>query len=409
MAKVVVTGLGLVTPFGVGRDAFFQGLTEGRVAVRRIDQDLDLSGIGAQVAAPVDGFDPVAFMSPRRARRMGRVSQMAVAAARLALEDGRFVPQPTGRGAVVIGSAIGALEALVDNHRAMLERGAERVSPFLVPVMMPNAPAAEVSIELGIRGPSLGVVTACASGAHALGIAWGWIREGALDWALAGGAEAVILPLVLAAFDRMGALTRSPDPAVASRPFDARRDGFVLGEGAAVLLLESEAHARKRGAEPLAELAGFGQSSDAYHITAPPEDGEGARQAMAEAVASAGLSPDEVDYINAHGTSTPLNDRAETVAIKALLGERAYQVPVSSTKSQIGHLLGAAGAAEAAAAIFPFLTGLLPATVTWRVRDPECDLDYVPGEPRPANVKVVLSNSFGFGGQNACLVFRAPS
>ena len=407
MPRVWVTGIGVVTPIGIGRSEFFRGLREGRVGIRRVDQDVDLSGIGAKVAGVVDDFDPLSFIPAKRARRMGRVTQMAVTAARLALEDGAFKPRDTQRGGVAVGTGVGALEALVDNHRVLLERGAERVSPFLAPVMMPNAPAAEVSIELGIKGPSVGVVTACAASAHALGIAWGWIRRGEVDWALAGGAESVLIPIVFAAFDRMGALSRNPDPATASRPFDAQRDGFVLGEGAGILLLESEEHARGRGAEPLADFCGFGQTSDAFHITAPPEDGEGGRRAMERALASAGLSPEEVDYINAHGTSTPLNDRAETRAIKALLGGRACEVPVSSTKSQIGHLLGAAGAVEAGAAIFAILEGLIPATVTWRNRDPECDLDYVPGEVRPARVRTVLSNSFGFGGQNACLVLKA--
>ncbi len=405
---MLVTGLGVVCPLGVGRDQFFAGLREGRVAIRRVDEELDLSGIRARVAGVADGFDPLEFLERKRARRMGRATQMAVAAARLACQDAGFTPRDTARGGVAVGTGIGAMEALVDNHLVLLERGAERVSPFLAPIMMPNAPAAEVSIELGIRGPSLGVVTACAAGAHAIGIAWGWIREGLVDWVLAGGAESVLIPLVFAAFDRMGALSRNPDPATASRPFDADRDGFVLGEGAGMLLLESEQHARRRGAQPLAELAGFGLSSDAFHITAPPEDGAGALAAMAGALKSAGLSPEEVDYINAHGTSTPLNDRAETAAIKGLFGERAYRVPVSSTKSQIGHLLGASGAVEAGAALFALVEGLLPATVTWRRRDPECDLDYVPAEPRPAHIRTALSNSFGFGGQNACLAFRTP-
>lgn len=404
---MLVTGLGVVCPLGVGRDQFFSGLRQGRVAIRRVDEELDLRGIRARVAGVADRFDPLEFLERKRARRMGRATQMAVAAALLACQDAGFTPKDTARGGVAVGTGIGAMEALVDNHLVLLERGAERVSPFLAPIMMPNAPAAEVSIELGIRGPSLGVVTACAAGAHAIGIAWGWIREGLVDWALAGGTESVLIPLVFAAFDRMGALSKNPDPATASRPFDAQRDGFVLGEGAGMLLLESEQHARGRGATPLAELAGFGLSSDAFHITAPPEDGAGARRAMAGALESAGLSPAEVEYINAHGTSTPLNDRAETAAIKALLGARAYGVPVSSTKSQIGHLLGAAGAVEAGAALFALVEGVLPATVTWRVRDPECDLDYVPQEPRPATVHTALSNSFGFGGQNACLAFRA--
>ncbi|MGC9530114.1 MAG: beta-ketoacyl-ACP synthase II [Candidatus Bipolaricaulaceae bacterium] len=406
MPEVWLTGIGLVTSLGVGRAAFFAGLRQGQLGIRRVDE-LDLAGIGAQVAGVADGFDPRAFLAPKRARRMGRATQMAAAAARLAWEDAGFQPRDLVRGATVVGTGIGAMEVLLAGHQTMLSRGADRVSPLVAPMMMPNAPAAEVSIELGVRGPSMGVVTACAAGAHAIGLAAEWIRSGWVDWALAGGAEAVLIPLVFAAFDRMGALSRCGDPTVASRPFDAQRDGFVLGEGAGILLLESEGHARARGAEPLAELAGFGQSADAFHITAPPEDGEGARRAMAAAVAAAGMTGEDIDYINAHGTSTPLNDRAETAAIKALLGERAYGVPVSSTKSQIGHLLGAAGAVEAAAAVFALLEGIIPATVTWRNRDPECDLDYVPGQPRPHPVRTVLSNSFGFGGQNACLAFRA--
>ncbi|MEN3010869.1 MAG: beta-ketoacyl-ACP synthase II [Candidatus Bipolaricaulaceae bacterium] len=401
-----VSGFGVVSPLGVGRAAFFQGLREGRVAIRRVDQDLDLSGIGAKVAAPCDGFDPLAFLSAKRARRLGRTSQMAVVAAQLAVAEARLDPQ-RGTGAVVVGTGIGALEVLLENHQTFLSRGAERVSPFLVPLMMPNAPAAEISIELGIKGPSFGVVTACAASAHAVGLAFEMVRQGWVDWALAGGAEAVILPLVLAAFDRMGALSRNPDPRRASRPFDRDRDGFVLGEGAAILILESEEHLLGRGGVALAEVVGFGQSSDAFHITAPSEDGDGAYRAMAAALARAGLPPEAVDYVNAHGTSTPLNDRAETLALKRLLGERAYEVPVSSTKSQIGHLLGAAAAAELGAVLFAFLEGLIPATVTWENRDPECDLDYVPGAPRPGRVRVALKNSFGFGGQNASLVLRA--
>ncbi len=403
--RVFVTGFGVVSPLGVGREAFFQGLRRGSVAIRRVDQELDLEGIEAKVAAPCDGFDPTAFLSPRRARRLGRASQMAVVAAKLAVEDAGL--RPAGTGAVVVGTGIGALEVLLENHVSFRDRGPDRVSPFLIPLMMPNAPAAEVSIELGIKGPSFGVATACAASTHAIGLAFHLIRAGQVDWALAGGTEAVILPLVLAAFDRMGALSRNPDPENASRPFDRDRDGFVLGEGAALLVLESEEHLRARGGEALAEIVGFGQTSDAFHITAPPEDGEGALRAMDSALKDAGLSPDHVDYVNAHGTSTPLNDRAETMALKRLFGPRAYEVPVSSTKSQMGHLLGAAGAAEVGAVLFAFLEGLIPATVTWRNRDPECDLDYVPGEPRPAKVRVALKNSFGFGGQNASLVLRA--
>ncbi|MGQ9700012.1 MAG: beta-ketoacyl-[acyl-carrier-protein] synthase family protein [Candidatus Bipolaricaulaceae bacterium] len=402
MRRVFVSGFGVVSPLGVGRATFFQGLREGRVAIRQVDKELDLEGIGAKVVAPCDHFDPLSFLPPRRAKRLGRASQLAVAAAKLAVEDARL--RPTGTGAVVVGTGIGALEVLLENHLSFQERGPNRVSPFLVPLMMPNAPAAEVSLELGIKGPSFGVATACAASTHALGLAFHLIRHGQVDWALGGGTEAVILPIVLAAFDRMGALSRNPHPESASRPFDRDRDGFVLGEGAAILVLESEEHLRARGGEALAEILGFGQSSDAFHITAPPEDGEGAFLAMAAALQDAGLTPEHVDYVNAHGTSTPLNDKVETLALKRLLGPRAYEVPVSSTKSQLGHLLGASGAAEIGAVLFAFVEGLIPATVTWRNRDPECDLDYVPGTPRPGKVRVALKNSFGFGGQNAALI-----
>ena len=407
MRRVFVTGIGVISPLGIGTDAFFRGLKEARIAIRRVDDLLDLTGIRCKVGAPVADFEPRDFISPKKARRLGRATQFALAAAHLALREARLEPSRDPAGGVIMGTGIGPVEAMIDNLHALESRGADRVSPFFVPTMMPNATAAEVGIEFGLRGPNTGVVTACASGGHDIGLAWHWIRAGVVDWALAGGTEAVMLRLVYAGFDRMGALSRCSDPTRASRPFDAKRDGFVMGEGACVLVLESEEHLLARGGEALAELVGFGASCDAYHITAPPEDGAGARHAMEMALRSAGLSPDEVDYINSHGTSTVLNDLVETRAIKALFGDRAYGIPVSSTKSQIGHLLGAAGAVEAAAAIFPLLEGLVPATVTWRDRDPECDLDYVPGRPRPARVRVSLSNSFGFGGQNACLLFRA--
>jgi 3-oxoacyl-[acyl-carrier-protein] synthase II len=407
MRRVFVSGIGVISPLGIGTDAFFQGLKEARVAIRRVDGLLDLEGIKSKVGAPVVDFEPRDFISPKKARRLGRATQFALAAAHLALREAGLVSRRDPSGGVIMGTGIGPVEAMIENLHALENRGPERVSPFFVPTMMPNATAAEVGIEFGLRGPNTGVVTACASGGHAIGLAWHWIRAGVVEWALAGGTEAVMLRLVYAGFDRMGALSRCPDPERASRPFDANRDGFVMGEGACVLVLESEGHLRARGGEALAELAGFGASCDAHHITAPPEDGAGARRAMEMALQSAGIPPEAVDYINAHGTSTVLNDLVETRAIKALFGARAYEIPVSSTKSQIGHLLGAAGAVEAAAAIFPLLEDVVPATVTWRERDPECDLDYVPGRPRAAKVKVSLSNSFGFGGQNACLLFRA--
>jgi len=405
--RVFITGLGVVSPLGVGVGALREGLRAGTNGIVRMDDMLDLTDIRSKVGAPCLDFVPTDFLDKKRARRMGRASQLAVAAAKLALSDGGLDRRNGARGAVMIGTGIGAMEAMVDNHTVLLERGASRVSPFLAPVMMPNAPAAEASIEVGVTGPSLGLVTACAAGAHAIGLAADYVRTGQADWALAGGAEAVMLRLVYAAFDRMGALTPNTDPRSASRPYDARRDGFVMGEGAGVVLLESESHACRRGGEALAELLGMGSTCDAFHITAPHERGEGAQAAMAHALDSAGLSPDQVDYINGHGTSTLLNDRAETYAIKSLFGERAAEIPVSSTKSQIGHLLGAAGGVEACAVVSAMTEGFIPATTTWEERDPECDLDYVPGMPREKPIRVALSNSFGFGGQNACLVLRA--
>ncbi len=405
--RAFITGLGVVSPVGVGIQALREGLHAGTSGIVRMDEKLDLTDIRSKVGAPCLDFEPTDFLDKKRARRMGRASQLAVAAAKLALSDGGLEPRSGAHGAVMIGTGIGAMEAMVNNHTVMLERGASRVSPFLAPVMMPNAPAAEVSIEVGVTGPSLGLVTACAAGAHAIGLAGDYVRTGQVDWALAGGAEAVMLRLVYAAFDRMGALTPNSDPRTASRPYDARRDGFVMGEGAGVVLLESESHMRRRGAEALAELLAMGSSCDAFHITAPSERGEGAEAAMAQALGTAGLSPEQVDYINGHGTSTELNDRAETYAIKSLFGERAVEIPVSSTKSQIGHLLGAAGGVEACAVVVALMDGFIPATTTWEERDPQCDLDYVPGKPREGDIRVALSNSFGFGGQNACLVFRA--
>jgi len=292
---------------------------------------------------------------------------------------------------------------MIDNLHALEGRGPERVSPFFVPTMMPNATAAEVGIEFGLRGPNTGVVTACASGGHAIGLAWHWIRAGVVDWALAGGTEAVMLRLVYAGFDRMGALSRCPDPERASRPFDANRDGFVMGEGACVLVLESEEHLRARGGEALAELVGFGASCDAYHITAPPEDGAGARRAMEMALRSAGLSTEDVDYINAHGTSTPLGDRVETLAIKRVFGDHARRLAVSSTKSMTGHLLGAAGALEFAVTVLAVRDGVVPPTINLDHPDPENDLDYVPHAARTMRIRAALTNSFGFGGTNACL------
>jgi len=348
-------------------------------------------------------------MDKKRARRLGRSTQLALAAAHQAVEDSRLNLQREDktRIGVLVGTGIGNIEVLVENHLTMLQEGPHRVSPFFVPMFMPNAAAGELSIEWGLQGPNFGLVSACASSNHALGVAADFIRMGYADVMIAGGSEAVSLPLTYAGFDQARALSRRNDaPEKASRPFDAQRDGFVVGEGAGVVILESLEHARARDAHIYGELAGHGMTADAHHITAPAPDGHGAKRAMQMALERAGVSPDEVDYINAHGTSTELGDIAETQAIKLLFGERAYKIPVSSTKSQIGHLLGGAGAAEAIATLLALEEGILPPTINYEHPDPKCDLDYVPNEARPATVRVALSNSFGFGGHNSTLLLR---
>jgi len=406
--RVVITGLGPITPVGIGKDRFWEGLRSGRSGVRRVDDRIDLSGIDVQIGAPVVDFDPLAFMDKRRARRIDRATQFALASSRLAVTDAGLSPGdlPAERSGVVVGTGIGGLETMAENLVLLTKSGPRRVSPFLIPGLMPNAPSAEISIDLGLRGPNFGVVSACASGAHAIGVAAELVRSGILDAALAGGAEAVLLRIAYAGFDQLGALSkRNGEPEKASRPFDLDRDGFVMGEGAGIVVLEEAERARARGARIYAEIAGFGMTADAFHITAPSEDGEGAARAISLALAQAGVRPEEVDYVNAHGTSTPLNDRAETRAIKAALGDAARRVKVSSTKSQIGHLLGAAGSVEAIATILSLLHGHIPATQNYERPDPDCDLDYT-ATPAELPIRVALSNSFGFGGQNAVLVFR---
>jgi 3-oxoacyl-[acyl-carrier-protein] synthase II len=406
--RVVVTGLGPVTPIGIGNEAFWEALRTSRSGVRRVDSDIDLAGIDVQIGAPVVAFDPLGYMEKRQARRIDRASQFALSATRLALADARLDPEDLlpERTGVVAGTGIGGLEATEKGFAALWGSGPRRVSPFFVPRLMPNALAGEIAIAYGFRGPNFGVVSACASATHAIGVAGELIRSGFLDCAVAGGAEAVMLRITYAGFSQMGALSRRNDePERASRPFDRDRDGFVIGEGAGLLILEEVKHARARGAHIYAELLGFGMSADATHITAPAEDGCGAAHAMIAALRQANVSPDEVDYINAHGTSTLLNDRAETLAIKTALGEHAYRVRISSTKSQVGHLLGAAGGVEAIATLLSMENGFIPATLNYEHVDPECDLNYTPQSVEQP-IAVALSNSFGFGGQNATLLFR---
>jgi 3-oxoacyl-[acyl-carrier-protein] synthase II len=405
---VWVTGVGPVTSIGEGKDAFWSGLRSGKSGVRRVDDRIDLEGIDVKIAAPVLDFEPGEYIEPRKARRLDRSSQLAIAASKLAIHDANLDLSAVDRdrSAVVAGTGIGGMLTFDENFRNLYERGPRRVSPFFVPRMMPNAPAGEISIEFGLRGPNFGVVSACASAAHAIGLAAELIRSGAADLAIAGGAEAVLIPITFAGFARMGAAsTRNEEPERASRPFDLDRDGFVMGEGAGFLVLESSEHAKAREAQVYGAVTGFGMTADASHITAPAEDGAGQRRAMSLALDQAGVPPERVDYVNAHGTSTPLNGAAETLAIKAALGERARAIKISSTKSQIGHLLGAAGGVEAIATVLAMQHGEIPATLNYETPDPACDLDYTP-ERTTCEIRTALSNSFGFGGQNAALLFQ---
>lgn len=407
--RVVVTGVGPVTPIGIGREAFWQALQAGRSGIRNVEDVVDLDGIDVKIGAPVDVFDPLDYIDGKKARRLDRSTQFALAAAQLALQDSGIdlAACELERFGVVAGTGIGGMQTFAENFTTLIERGPRRVSPFFVPRMMPNAICGEISIEHGLKGANFGVVSACASGTHAIGLAAKLIQAGDIDCALAGGAEAVLITVTYAGFTRMGALSRRNDkPEAASRPFDRDRDGFVMGEGAGLLLLESYEHAKARGATIYACIDGFGMSADASHITSPVESGVGAAQAMTMALRSAGLLPECVDYINAHGTSTLPNDRVESRGIRLALGASADSVRISATKSQVGHLLGAAGGVEAIATVLSMEHGVIPATLNYETPDPECDLDYTP-ESVHVPIRVALSNSFGFGGQNASLLFQS--
>ncbi|HHY69859.1 MAG TPA: beta-ketoacyl-ACP synthase II [Bacillota bacterium] len=404
--RVVVTGLGVVSPIGIGLSEFWNNLIQGRSGIREITR-FDASDFPSRIAGEVD-FDPLEYLDRREARKMDRFSQMALVCSRMAAEDagleGAFDPERAG---VILGTGIGGIETLSNEYANFLKQGPSRVSPFFVPMMIPNMAAGHVSIDLGLKGPINTVVTACASGTNAIGDSFRIIQNGYADVMVTGGTEAPLVPMCLAGFCNMKALsTRNHLGSKASSPFDKNRDGFVIGEGAGSMIIEELEHAKKRNAKIYAEIIGYGMSSDAYHITAPAPEGDGARRAMAAAIDDAGLDPSEIDYINAHGTSTPYNDLNETLAIKNLMGPKAYEVMISSTKSMIGHLLGAAGAVETIATILAIDKGIVPPTINYEEPDPECDLDYVPNKARPYDLKVALKNSFGFGGQNACLVLK---
>lgn len=408
--KVVVTGMGAITPLGLNVQDTWQALIEGRSGIGRITQ-FDASAYPTQIAGEVKGFDPGEYMDAREARRMARFSQFAVAGAKMALEDAGLTLDESNAEdvGVVIGTAIGG--ALVESemaHLILLNKGLRRVPPLFVPSMIPNAAAHHVACAFGIRGYSSTVVGACASGNQAIGEGARAIRDGTAQVVIAGGTESAMCELALAGICAMRALsTRNDEPERASRPFDAERDGFVVSDGCGVLVLESLDHAMARGARVYAEVLGYGVSSDAYHVSAPHPEGRGSALAMRRAIADAGLKPEDIRYINAHATATPIGDPAEVVAIKSVFGSRAYEIPVNATKSMIGHLLGAAGAVEAIATIMTIQEGILHPTINYEHPDPECDLDCVPNEARRTQVDIALSNSFGFGGQNACLVFRS--
>lgn len=408
--RVVVTGMGCISPLGSTVETLWANLLAGKSGIGPITL-FDTSNFACKIAAEVKDFDPAAIFGSREARRMDRFAQFGVAAAIQAVQNAGLVITDENRDRIgaVIGSGIGGMTVLFEQFKVYIERGPARVSPLLVPMMIPDTIGGMAAIHLGIRGPNLAVVAACATGNYAIGTATEMIRLGQADVMLAGGAEAVVMPMAVAGLINMTALsTSNGDPAKASRPFDRTRDGFVMGEGGSVLVLESLEHALARGATILAEVSGYGATNDAYHITAPDEHGNGAARCMQIALHDAGLAPQDIQYINAHGTGTPLNDKSETAAIKAAFGEQAYQVPISSTKSMLGHLLGAAGAIEALICIQALRSGMLPPTINYEFPDPDCDLDYVPNQPRPAKLKHVMSNSFGFGGHNATLILSQP-
>jgi 3-oxoacyl-[acyl-carrier-protein] synthase II len=404
--KVVVTGLGCVSPLGNNMDDTWTALLAGKSGAAPITL-FDASKHKTRFAAEVKGFDAAGMFGAREARKMDRYTQFATAATLEALTHAGLTVDESNRDRVgiLIGTGIGGIGTLLEQAEVLRERGPERVSPFLVPMMISDSAAGMIAIRVGARGPNMAIATACATGTNALGEAAAIIRRGAADVMIAGGAEAAIVSLAMAGMNVMGALsTRNESPETASRPFDKERDGFVMAEGAGILILEEEEHARSRGARILCEFKGYGTTDDAHHISAPAENGAGAALSMSLALQDAGLRPEDIGYINAHGTSTPLNDKSETAAIKTVFGEHAYRVAISSTKSMTGHMLGASGAVEAAACVKVLERNILPPTVHYSTPDPECDLDYVPNQPRAAQPEHVMSNSFGFGGHNATLI-----
>lgn len=406
--RVVVTGMGAVTPLAIGVEETWQALLAGKSGIGLITQ-FDAAEFSTKIAGEVKGFDPADYIEVKEIKKMDRFIHLSIAAATMAMEQSGL-PINEGnapRVGVMVGAGMGGLIAIEKHHEIMLQRGPKKITPFFIPMLIINLASGQISIMFGAKGPNTAVVTACATGTHNIGDAFKIIQRGDADAMIAGGTESCITPMGIGGFNAMKALsTRNDEPEKASRPFERDRDGFIMGEGAGVMVLEELEHAKKRGASILAELAGYGLSGDAYHLTAPAPNGEGAARCIKMALDDAGVNPSDVNYINAHGTSTKFNDEFETMAIKSVLGEHAYKIPVSSTKSMTGHLLGAAGGVEAIISVKSIIHGKVPPTINYENPDPECDLDYVPNAARDAKVDVVLSNSFGFGGTNGCLLFR---
>jgi len=404
----VVTGVGLVTPLGTGVDKTWEGLCAGRSGIGPITR-FDTSEYGVKIAAEVKDFQVEDFIDKKVAKHLDLFVQYAVSAAKMALDDAAFAvtEENAARVGSITGCGLGGLPTIEKYHEIVLERGPKRITPFFIPMVIPNMGAGMISVIFGTKGPNLSLTTACAAGTHGVGEAFRSISRGDCDAAVTGGSESVISPLAVGGFHAMKALsTRNDDPEKASRPFDKDRDGFIIAEGAGMLILEALEHAQARGAKIYAEVCGYGLSGDGYHMAAPPEDGNGAVRSMQMAIADAGLSPSDIDYINAHGTSTPLNDVVETRAIKTVFGDHAYKLAISSTKSMTGHMLGGAGGIEAVFTALAIKNGVIPPTINLENPDPECDLDYVPNEKRQKDIRVAMSNSFGFGGTNAVLVMK---
>ncbi len=410
MRRVVITGIGAITPIGHNINDFWNNLLAGKSGIGRIKRfDPDAYNLPVKIAGEVTDFNPADYLNPKDAKRMSDFVKFAMVAAKEAVADSKLELDKINheKAGVIIGTGIGGLRDIEEQQDVLKEKGARRVSPFFIPSGISNMASGYVSIEFGFKGPNSCVVTACATGTHSIGDAFKIIQRGDADIMIAGGTESAITPLGIAGFANMKALsTRNDEPEKASRPFDAERNGFVMGEGAGILVLEELEHALARGADIYAEVVGYGMTGDAYHITAPCADADGAKRVITMALNDARVNPDEVDYVNAHGTSTPLNDKVETLALKEVFGEHAYKLKVSSIKSMIGHLLGAAGAVEAVATAKTIKEGKIPPTINYEHPDPDCDLDYVPNKAIEYPVKVAISNSFGFGGTNACLVFK---